>query len=137
MIPEVKLGETENARRVGNSRDPARPRTIIVEFCYASIAMRVYQNRMQLARARKAIFISEFLTKENAYLFYVARQNRGEGLPIAKTWTWRGQVYVARTRNARGTLVRSLSELKTFITMTQPQPPVYGPAMQQNGPMDH
>ena len=39
--------------------------------------MRVYQNHMQLARARKAIYISEFLTKENAYLFYVARQNGG------------------------------------------------------------
>ena len=137
MIPQVKLVEIESARRVGNARDLTRPRTIIVEFVYSSIAMRVYQGRMQLAKAGKPIFISEYLTKEAAYLFYLARQNRGEGKPLAKTWTWRGQIYVAKARNARGTLVRNQKELEYFISLPFVPVPQAAPVGAVPGPANN
>ncbi len=132
MNPPVKLGEIENARRVGNARPGQRPRTIICQFVYASVAQRIYLNRMQLARAKKAIYLSEYLTKEQARLFYLARQERGPDKLLSRAWTFRGQVYVSKSRLSKGTLVRNEHELREFlelppiVTADEPQEPLPG-----------
>ena len=111
------MGEIENARRVGNVRPGPRPRTIICQFVYATVAQRVYLNRMQLAKAKKAIYISEYLTKEQARLFYLARQERGTDKLLSRTWTFRGHVYVSKSRLSKGTLVRNEAELRAFLEL--------------------
>ena len=128
MQPELKLSDIENAFRLGNkNRVTTKPRTVQVEFVFAAKALKLYQSRMQLARARSNIFISELLTKKAAYLFYLARSNRGVGKPLAKAWTWKGQIYVSKTRAARGTLIRDIDELNAFLTANVPPvPPVHG-----------
>ena len=122
MQPNITLGDIENAFRLGNkNRVGNKPRTIQVEFVFAAKALRIYQARMQLARAQSNVFISELLTKQAAYLFYIARSNRGVGKPLAKAWTWKGQVYVSKVKAARGTLVRDIAELNAFIAASVPQ----------------
>ena len=61
--------------------------------------------------------LSEYLTKEQARLFYLARQERGPDKQLARTWTFRGQVYVARSRLSKGTLIRNEAELREFLEL--------------------
>ena len=130
LTPELKLCDIDNAFRIGRSRD-GRPKTILVQFVYASIAMRIYRSRMQLARARSNYFISEYLTKEVENICYKARQYRAAGRPIRKIWTYKGLCNVTAVDNAKGTVINSLEELDRFVANAGVQPQVPPPA-----PMD-
>ena len=116
--PELKLGDTENVCRLGNESNAGpKPRTIQVKFVFATKVMLLYQSRMKLAHSNSNVFVSKLLTKPAACLFYLARSNRRPGKALAKTWTWRGQIYVSKARNVKGTLVRSVEEANTCTTI--------------------
>ena len=117
ITPPVRLGDIESAKRFGKPKTGGKPRSILVEFVYASIRRRTYLSRMQLAKARAPIYFGEYLTKEAAALFYEARQltKRGPNQKLARSWTFNGQIFVSKGKTERGTLIKSPRELMEFI----------------------
>ncbi len=116
LKPGFKFSDVENANRVGPKK-PGVPRTIKVEFVFAHMRRRVYLSRIQLNKLPVKVFISEFLTRQSATIFYMARQEvkKQEQRKISKCWTLDGLVYVAKKREDRGTVIRSVADLNTFF----------------------
>ena len=88
-------------------------RPIMVRFTTRRVRDTVFRNKKELKNsASRNVYISESLTRENANLFYQAR----EGIKtdkVKRAWTQGGHVFVKFTVNAteKPTLIRDVADL--------------------------
>ena len=81
--------------------------------------------RMSLRDAGLAnVFINEDLTKEQASLFYEARQARKSCSEIKSAWTENGSVYIRSEAQTRPLLIRAKEDLALFQSNV-PNPPAH------------
>ena len=119
----INVSQFQATRMGKENKDKRRP--ILVEFANIWDRRNVHAARTKLkSRGYKGIYINEDLTKEQAEIFYYARQAKKQNL-IHNTWTTGGLTFVSRLKQD-GTVinvpVHSVAKLRELIPNLKTQP---------------
>lgn len=88
----VSNQDVANCYTIGKP-NPQRPQRIVLQLSTNEKKTATLRSAKILRTAHPHVFISEFLTKFSADLYYEARKKRKEG-KIINTWTSQGQVFI-------------------------------------------
>ena len=104
------------ARRLGKKREDGQPRSVLVQLASFWDKRKLMATRMSLRAAGfEKVFINEDLTKDQASLFFEARQARKTNDNIKSTWTENGIIYIRVVGQPSPQQISSKEELAPFL----------------------
>ena len=115
MHLDIKKGDILSAERLGiRKTDADKPRRILVQFSSVWKKKDVCRNRRLLKDITPKVYINEELTKENAAIYFQARQ-MVKTKELWSTYTIDGDIYVKKNKEEKkGKKIKELMELAYF-----------------------